>query len=83
MADYLSRHPSPSNNHHKIKAKELRNNWFTVDKIIVNNSDLWRRAIGEINQSQARWRSRANWQSAAQTLGSRTFSHSYKRTNSH
>ena len=33
MADYLSRHPSPSNQKNQIKAKELWNDWFTVNKI--------------------------------------------------
>ena len=32
MADYFSRHPSPSNQNSQIKA-ELWNNWFTVNKI--------------------------------------------------
>ena len=33
MANYLSRHPSPSNNNVQVKAEEFRNNWFTVNKI--------------------------------------------------
>ena len=33
MADYLSRHPSPSNKNNQIKAEELWNDWFTVNKI--------------------------------------------------
>ena len=37
MADYLSRHPSPSNQNIQIKAEELWNNWFTVNKIDCKN----------------------------------------------
>ena len=33
MADYLSRHPSPSNKNNQIKAEELWNGWFTINKI--------------------------------------------------
>ena len=33
MADYLSRHPSPRNNNAQVRAEELWNNWFTVNKI--------------------------------------------------
>ena len=33
MADYLSRHPSPSNKNNQIKAEELWNDLFTVYKI--------------------------------------------------
>ena len=33
MADYLSRHPWPSNENNQIKAEELLNDWFTVNKI--------------------------------------------------
>ena len=41
MADYLSRHPSPSNNNIKLrKAVELWDNWFTVNQIIVDKPVL-------------------------------------------
>ena len=33
MADYLFRHPSPSNQNNQAKAKELWNYWFTINKI--------------------------------------------------
>ena len=33
MADYLSRHPSPSNKYNQIKAEELWNHWFPINKI--------------------------------------------------
>ena len=33
MADYLSRHPSPSKKDEQSKAEELWNNWFTVNKL--------------------------------------------------
>ena len=33
MAEYLSRHPSPSNKNVQVKAEELWTNWFTVNKI--------------------------------------------------
>ena len=38
MTDYLSRHPSESNNNeNKIKAEELWHNWFTVNRITKTN----------------------------------------------
>ena len=40
MADYLSRHPSPSNGYNKLKAEEPWNNWFTVHEIIVDKPVL-------------------------------------------
>ena len=40
MADYLSGHPSPSNNNIKLKAEELWHNWFTVNEIIVDTPVL-------------------------------------------
>ena len=33
MADYLSRHPLPSNKNNQIEAEELWNHWFAVNKI--------------------------------------------------
>ena len=33
MTDYLSRHPSPSNQNNQVKAEELWNNWIKVNKI--------------------------------------------------
>ena len=33
MADYLSRHPSPSNQNLQIRAEELWNTWFSVNKV--------------------------------------------------
>ena len=33
MADFLSRHSSPSNKNNQIKAEELSKDWFTVNKI--------------------------------------------------
>ena len=40
MAEYFSRHPSPSNNNEQLKAEELWSNWFTVNKIDVNKPVL-------------------------------------------
>ena len=39
MADYLSRHPSESNNNkNKIEAEELWHNWFTVNQIMKTDN---------------------------------------------
>ena len=40
MADYLSRHPSPSNNNIKLKTGELWNNWLPVNEIDVDKPVL-------------------------------------------
>ena len=40
MADFLSRHPSPSNNNEQLKAEELLNNWLTVNEDDVNKPVL-------------------------------------------
>ena len=40
MADYLSSHPSPSNNNIKLKVEELWNYWFTVNEINVDKPVL-------------------------------------------
>ena len=48
MADYLSRHPSPSNQNNQIKAQELWNNWFTLNKI-----DYEKFVLDERNRQEA------------------------------
>ena len=40
MAEFFSRHPSPSNKNEQLKAEELWSNWFTVNKIDVNKPVL-------------------------------------------
>ena len=48
MADYLSRHPSPSNQNTQVKAEKLWNNWFTV-----NGIDCKKFVLDERNRQEA------------------------------